>query len=213
MGWGRPKRGGWGPSGGTLTGEAEAVNRFSQIIRTVISVMPGGVIRYGKDGPEDDGHVGFWLGVTVDGVARFSVGGPAFWLKWDGAQLLVRGKISTLSGDNPDDRVRWVGSETAGKTGRMWRTCRRRTGGATSWRWACRGRTRRATRACWTCSWTATLRRACGCGCRRSGAPGRPVRKYWYWWGTRKSSPSTARATSMPRADHERRVGRGMHMD
>ena len=61
MGWGRPKRGGWGPSGGTLTGEAEPVSG-SPRSSAPLSAWSGGVIRYGKDGPEDDGHVGFWVG-------------------------------------------------------------------------------------------------------------------------------------------------------
>jgi hypothetical protein len=104
MPWGRPRKGGW-----SSTAEGEPVTRFSQVIRTVLSVMPGGVIRYGKDGPDDDAHTGFWLGVTGERVARFSVGGPAFWLKWTGSELLVRGKLSTLGGDTADDRLRWVG--------------------------------------------------------------------------------------------------------
>ncbi len=102
--WGRPGKRGWGAAR-----EDEPVSRFSQVIRTVLSVMPGGVIRYGKEGPDDDSHTGFWLGVTADRVARFSVGGPAFWLKWTGSELLVRGKLSTLGGDTADDRLRWVG--------------------------------------------------------------------------------------------------------
>lgn len=100
MAWGKPK--GW-------TTADEPVNRFAQVIRTILEVMPGGVIRYGKSGPDDDAHVGFWLGVGPDKVARFSVGGPAFWLKWTGAELLVRGRLSTLGGEQADDRLRWVG--------------------------------------------------------------------------------------------------------
>ncbi len=105
MAWGRIGKGGWDVGG------AEPAPRFSQVIRTVLSVMPGGVIRYGKDGPDDDGHAGFWLGVTAGKVARFSVGGPAFWLKWTGTELLVRGRLSTLGGDSADDRLRWIGAD------------------------------------------------------------------------------------------------------
>lgn len=105
MAWGKVSKGGW------LAEAQEPVSRFSQVIRTVLSVMPGGVIRFGKEGPDDDGHTGFWLGVSTEGVARFSVGGPAFWLKWTGAELLVRGKLSTLGGDAADDRLRWIGAD------------------------------------------------------------------------------------------------------
>ncbi len=108
MSWGKPRKGGWPPAV-----EAEPGSRFSQVIRTVLSVMPGGVIRYGKDGPDDDVHTGFWLGVTPDGAARFSVGGPTFWLKWTGTELLVRGRLSTTGGSAMEERLRWVGEDAA----------------------------------------------------------------------------------------------------
>lgn len=104
MPWGRPQKGGW-----STGSERETGTRFSQIIRTVLEVVAGGVIRAGKVTWDDDAHTGFWLGVCSDGVARFSVGGPAFWLKWTGSELLVRGKLSTVGGDAADDRLRWIG--------------------------------------------------------------------------------------------------------
>lgn len=104
MAWGKAK--GWGAGV-----EREGANRFTQIIRTIQEVVAGGVIRHGKSGPDDDAHAGFWLGVTNQGVARFSVGGPAFWVKWTGAELLIRGRLSTLGGDAADDRLRWLGED------------------------------------------------------------------------------------------------------
>ena len=95
MGMWRPNKGkGWGQRH-----EAEPANRFTQILRTVLEVVPGGVIRYGKTGPDDDAHTGFWLGVTPEGVAKFSIGGPGGWLKWDGENLHVRGALETFAGD------------------------------------------------------------------------------------------------------------------
>ncbi len=95
MTWGRPRR--W------VSGTDEAGSRFAQIIRSVLDVVAGGGLRAGKLTWDDDAHVGFWLGVGTDGVARFSVGGPAFWLKWTGSELLVRGRFSTPGDPNELD--------------------------------------------------------------------------------------------------------------
>src|SRR5512135_2428284 len=103
----RPNKGkGWGQGQ-----EAEPANRFTQVLRTVLEVVPGGVIRYGKSGPDDDSHTGFWLGVTAEGVAKFSIGGPGGWLKWDGAKLLIRGSLSTWTGASWPDWIEWVGGD------------------------------------------------------------------------------------------------------
>lgn len=106
MSWGKPRKGGW-----SATGAEEPVTRFTQIIRSIVQVMPGGVIRYGKTGPDDDAHTGFWLGVTTDGVARFSVGGPGFWLKWDGSAVQICGYIVIPA--NPDNNtwLSWRGDD------------------------------------------------------------------------------------------------------
>jgi hypothetical protein len=106
MPWGKPQKHGWGS-----TPEEEPATRFSQVIRTIISLVPGGVIRYAKDGPDDDSHTGFWLGVTPEGVAKFSIGGPAGWLKWDGTKLVVRGSLSTWSSDQGADYFAFVGRD------------------------------------------------------------------------------------------------------
>lgn len=110
MSWGKPRKGGWSNTGG----ESEPVTRFTQVIRSIVQVMPGGVIRYGKSDPDDDAHTGFWLGVTTTGVARFSVGGPGFWVKWTGIALEICGYVVIPA--NPDNRtwLSWRGAD--GKT-------------------------------------------------------------------------------------------------
>ncbi len=116
---------------------------------------------------------GFWLGVCGDGVARFAVGGPAFWPKWTGTELLVRGRLSTLGGEGEDDRLRWIGAD----------------GGDIAYLMAAEGwghllevgvpiPDAPATPASSTWSWTATSARRCGCGSSPSGARDWPVRKY-----------------------------------
>lgn len=92
MPWRPNKRTGWG----TLTDRA--VYSFSQVLRGVLEVVPGGVIRYGKTAYGDDEHVGFWLGVDLDGLAKFNLGGPVHYLKWTGTELLVSGGINATSG-------------------------------------------------------------------------------------------------------------------
>src|SRR5512137_1085136 len=106
MSWGKLQKGGWG-----RTAPDEPVSRFSQIIRTIVSVVPGGVIQYAKDGPDDDAHTGFWLGVTPAGVAKFSIGGPGGWLKWDGEHLHVRGALETFAGESFPDWLAFYGAD------------------------------------------------------------------------------------------------------
>lgn len=108
MPWSKPQKSGW-----ASTAEDASVTRFMQVIHTVIQVVAGGVIRAGKVTWDDDAHVGFWLGVCPDRVARFSVGGPSFWLKWTGEELLVLGRLSMRGGNTVDDRVEMLGQDGA----------------------------------------------------------------------------------------------------
>jgi hypothetical protein len=91
--WSSPKRGGWGQS-------CEAVHiSFTQVLRTILEVVPGGVIRAGKASYADDRAVGFWLGIDTDGAAKLNIGGAANYLKWTGRQLLVYGSLRAGAGE------------------------------------------------------------------------------------------------------------------
>jgi hypothetical protein len=113
MPWGKPRKGGWGPAGAGGAGASEAGgSRFSQVIRTIISIVPGGCLRYGKNGPEDDLHTGFWLGVDpADNLAKFSIGSDRFWFKWDGHEARYRGGFSTYCGEDGPAVIQWVGQD------------------------------------------------------------------------------------------------------
>ena len=92
-GWSSPKRGRWGES-------REAVHiSFTQVLRTILEVVPGGVIRAGKASYADDRAVGFWLGIDTDGAAKLNIGGAANHLKWTGSQLLVFGSLRAGVGE------------------------------------------------------------------------------------------------------------------
>jgi hypothetical protein len=95
MSWGRRKTG-WGDD---AEGEGEARYSFnvSGIIKTILEVVPGGVIRAGKTTYADDAHVGFWLGVDHDGLAKLNLGGKTFYLKWTGSELLIAADGSGLT--------------------------------------------------------------------------------------------------------------------
>jgi hypothetical protein len=95
MSWGRRKTG-WGDE---AEGEGEARYSFnvSGIIKSIVEVVPGGVIRAGKTAYADDAHVGFWLGKDSDGLAKLNLGGSAFYLKWTGSELLIAADGSGLT--------------------------------------------------------------------------------------------------------------------
>ncbi len=91
MAWHR--RDSWGPPGG----DAEQPTRWglTTVIRTILEVVPGGVIRAGKTAYADDANTGFWLGVDADGLAKLNVGNAHFYLKWTGADLQIAGSLRT----------------------------------------------------------------------------------------------------------------------
>jgi hypothetical protein len=93
MAWSTRRGAGWG----TPAGEDDGPTRWSltTVIRTVLDVVPGGVIRAGKSAYTDDAGTGFWLGVDSDGLAKLNLGGPAFYLKWTGAKLEIAGSLRT----------------------------------------------------------------------------------------------------------------------
>ena len=86
------KNRGWGQV------EEQAASVVYQVIRAVLEVAPGGVIRAGKTGYADDAGAGFWLGVGADGVARLNVGDAAHYLKWTGTRLEIAGGVRTRNG-------------------------------------------------------------------------------------------------------------------
>jgi hypothetical protein len=85
-------------SGWTTTDDdRESPTRWTlnTVIRTILDVVPGGVIRAGKSAYSDDTNTGFWLGVDSDGYGKLNLGGPAFYLKWTGAKLEIAGSLKT----------------------------------------------------------------------------------------------------------------------
>jgi hypothetical protein len=93
MSWSNHRRAGWGAP----TGDDESPTRWglTTVIRTILDVVPGGVIRAGKTAYTDDTNTGFWLGVDSDGLAKLNLGGAAFYLKWTGAKLEIAGSLRT----------------------------------------------------------------------------------------------------------------------
>jgi hypothetical protein len=68
---------------------------LTTVIRTILDVVPGGVIRAGKTAYADDTNTGFWLGVDSDGLAKLNLGGSSFYLKWTGTDLQIAGSLRT----------------------------------------------------------------------------------------------------------------------
>jgi hypothetical protein len=101
------RRKGWGAE------EPESEVRFSigAVIRAITEIVPGGVIRAGKRS-YGDGRTGFWLGVDADGLAKLDVGSSAFYVRWSGSELLIRGDISFTGHSSYLDyeAVKWVDS-------------------------------------------------------------------------------------------------------
>jgi hypothetical protein len=94
MSWLTPRnRGGWGSSGG----EEDGPTRWglTTVIRTILDVVPGGVIRAGKSAYTDDANTGFWLGVDSDGYGKLNLGSSDFYLKWTGTRLEIAGSLRT----------------------------------------------------------------------------------------------------------------------
>ena len=90
MTWGRVGPKGWGSNkddAGDLQGG------ITQIIRTVLEVVAGGVLRAVKRAYSDDTNAGWWLGVDTDGDAKLNIGDGDQFLKWTGEQLSVRGDL------------------------------------------------------------------------------------------------------------------------
>lgn len=73
-------------------------SRFSQIIRSIIEVVPGGVIRAGKS-TYASSSTGWWLGVDpADGVPKFHIGSSTYYLRWTGTRLEIAGSLTTKNG-------------------------------------------------------------------------------------------------------------------
>jgi hypothetical protein len=114
MGWGKIAKGGWKRP--AAESDAGGVN-LRQIIYTIVEVVKGGVIRYGKTAWDDAAHVGFWLGVSPDGTARFHVGGPGHALLWDGGTLTITGHVKAVSGELGDLAI--TGTQTIAAGGKL----------------------------------------------------------------------------------------------
>jgi hypothetical protein len=93
MPWSTRKPGGWGPS----EGDTESPTRWglTTVIRSILTVVPGGVIRAGKTAYTDDTNTGFWLGSDSDGLAKLNLGSTNFYLKWTGTKLEIAGSLRT----------------------------------------------------------------------------------------------------------------------
>lgn len=86
MTW-RPREQGWGRI------KEEAGRSVAVLIRTVLEVVPGGVIRAGKR-TYSDTTAGWWLGIDDDGVPRFHIGNAAHYLRWTGTTLEFKGNLA-----------------------------------------------------------------------------------------------------------------------
>jgi hypothetical protein len=89
----RGKRAGWGAPSPDVDGPTRW--GLTTVIRTILDVVPGGVIRAGKTAYSDDTNTGFWLGVDSDGYGKLNLGGPSFYLKWTGSKLEIAGSLRT----------------------------------------------------------------------------------------------------------------------
>ncbi len=117
MTWQPDPRTGWGRV-------AESIGaRTLLVLRSVLQVAPGGIIRFGKTAYSDDTHRGFWIGVDGNGAAQLNIGGPDRSLKWTGSDLVIRGAFYTPTvamdeaglalreGDGMSNRLRYVTAE------------------------------------------------------------------------------------------------------
>ena len=89
----RKHRPGWGPP--NTDDESPTRWGLTTVIRTILDVVPGGVIRAGKTAYTDDTNTGFWLGVDSDGLAKLNLGSTSFFLKWTGTKLEIAGSLRT----------------------------------------------------------------------------------------------------------------------
>ena len=94
MSWGKRKSG-WSDDD---EGEVRYSFNVSGIVKGILEVVPGGVLRAGKRAYADDARVGFWLGVDTDGLAKLNLGGATSYLKWTGARLDIAGGLRTKNG-------------------------------------------------------------------------------------------------------------------
>lgn len=102
------------PKTGWQAGEDPPTSILRHVLHTVLQVVPGGVIRAGKQGYDDDARAGFWLGTGSDGIPRFSLGGPRHALRWTGETLEITGWFSTPTVTIDDDGLAIVqGDELA----------------------------------------------------------------------------------------------------
>ena len=92
--FGKKSRGAWS----NHADEPPSRYSFTGIIKAIIEVVPGGVLRAGKTAYSDDANVGFWLGVDTDSLAKFNIGSSTFYLKWTGSELHVKGTITWAGG-------------------------------------------------------------------------------------------------------------------
>lgn len=68
--------------------------KIHRFMGTVLELVADGVIRAGKKSFDDNTAIGFWLGVDpTDGLVKFSLGGLANYLQFDGTDLKVSGDI------------------------------------------------------------------------------------------------------------------------
>jgi hypothetical protein len=105
MSWGRKSSWSEGDKG-----ESRYSFSVSGIIKTILEVVPGGVIRAGKTAYLDDTSVGFWLGVDSDGLAKLNLGGADHFLRWTGTELLQRGNLSFVAPVVPTmaSAIKWL---------------------------------------------------------------------------------------------------------
>ena len=84
------------------------------VIRSILEVVPGGVIRAGKTAYTDDANAGFWLGVDTDALAKFNIGNASWWLHWTGTKLETNSDISFIipATLTTERAVKWLSGST-----------------------------------------------------------------------------------------------------
>lgn len=80
---------GWG-------GRQEEPGVVTRLVARVRDFVAGEVIRAGKTGYGSG--TGWWLGMGDDGVPRLDLGAAAHYLRWDGAELVVKGEVTADTG-------------------------------------------------------------------------------------------------------------------
>lgn len=87
---------------------------FTGIIKGILEVVPGGVLRAKKTAYSDDANTGWWIGVDTDGLAKLNIGNASWYLKWTGTKIELKGDISFASPESvsAEYAIKWLSGTT-----------------------------------------------------------------------------------------------------